>query len=99
MPRARYSWLFIKADRRTESVIYTLDVWSRQVERQASQMLLIIRTDNAAEFIALKKWAKSKGIELEFIESYTPPQNGVAERFNRVILDIARALLFDTKIS
>ncbi|EYE90608.1 uncharacterized protein EURHEDRAFT_510308 [Aspergillus ruber CBS 135680] len=95
----RYSWLFIKTDRRTESVIYTLDVWSRQVERQAGQMLLIIRTDNAAEFIALKPWAKSKGIELEFIESYTPPQNGVAERFNRVILDIARALLFDAKIS
>ena len=40
-----------------------------------------------------------KGIEFEFIEAHTPPQNGVAERFNRIILQIARALLFDTKIS
>src|SRR5699024_9847815 len=30
---------------------------------------------------------------------HTPPQNGVAERYNRIILEIARALLFDAKIS
>lgn len=95
----RFSWLFIKTDRRMESVVYTLDAWLRQVERQAGQMLLVIRTDNAAEFIALKPWAESKGVELEFIEAHTPPQNGVAERFNRIILEIARALLFDAKIS
>ena len=30
------------------------------------------------------------------MELYTPPQNGVAERFNRFIRDIARASLFDS---
>lgn len=62
-------------------------------------MLLIIWTDNAREFKVLVPWGMEKGIELEFIEVHTLPQNGVAERFNQVILDIARALLFNTRIS
>ncbi|ODM22593.1 hypothetical protein SI65_00182 [Aspergillus cristatus] len=95
----RFSWIFIKIDRRAESVIHTLDNWLRQVERQSGKVLLVICTDNAAEFVALKPWAEQKGIELEFIEAETPAQNGVAERYNRVIMDIARALLIDTGIS
>lgn len=95
----RYSWVFIKADRKSESVVYTLESWLRQVERQSGKMLMIIRTDNAREFIALRPWAESKGIELEFIETDTPPQNGVAERFNRSVLEIARSLLMDSRIS
>ena len=62
-------------------------------------MLLIIWTDNTTEFRAMVPWGIEKGIEFEFIESYTPPQNSVAERFNQIILEIARALLFNTKIS
>ncbi|BCR87868.1 uncharacterized protein ACHE_40432S [Aspergillus chevalieri] len=95
----RYSWIFIKMDRRAESVMHTLDSWLRQVERQSGKVLLVIRTDNAAEFVALRPWAEEKGIELEFIEAETPAQNGVAERYNRVIMDIARALLIDSGIS
>ncbi|ODM15243.1 hypothetical protein SI65_09184 [Aspergillus cristatus] len=95
----RFSWIFIKIDRRAESVIHTLDSWLRQVERQSGKVLLVIRTDNAAEFVALKPWAEQKGIELEFIEAETPAQNGVAERYNRVIMEIARALLIDSGIS
>ena len=69
------------------------------MERQLGKMLLIIRTDNAKEFLALGKWVDAIGIELKFIESDTLPQNGVAERYNRFILEIARALLIDGGIS
>ena len=55
--------------------------------------------DNAREFKVLILWGMEKGIEFEFIESHTPPQNGIAERFNQIILMIARALLFNAKIS
>ena len=61
-------------------------------------MLLVIQTDNTHEFKVLEAWGQPKGIEFEFIESGTPPQNGVAERFNKVVLEIARALLFNAKI-
>ena len=55
--------------------------------------------DNTREFRVLIPWGIEKGIEFEFIEAHTSPQNSVAERFNQIILQIVRALLFDTKIS
>ena len=94
----RFSWLFVKPDQQVESLIQTFDSWLPWVQRQSGQMLLIIRTDNAREFKALEAWGQPKGIEFEFIEPGTPPQNGVAERYNRLVLEIARALLFDAKI-
>src|SRR5699024_4472511 len=51
-------------------------------------------TDNAKEFLALYGWAAQRGIDLEFTEPHTPPQNGPAERLNRLILEITRSLLF-----
>lgn len=62
-------------------------------------MLLIIWMDNAREFRALILWGIEKEIEFKFIEAYTLPQNSVVERFNQIILQIMRALLFNTKIS
>ena len=82
-----------------ETIQHELDVWLHQVECQAGQVLLIIQTDNAREFRVLILWGMKKGIEFKFIEAHTLPQNGVVERFNWIILQIARALLFDTKIS
>lgn len=94
----RFSWLYLMNDRRAETVQITLDGWLRIVERQSGQLVVIIRTDNAREFMALRPWGDEKGIEFEFIEPDTPPQNGVAERFNRIVLEIARALLYDAKV-
>ena len=95
----RYSWLFVTPDRKSDNVILTLDVWLRVVERQTGQVLLVIRTDNASEFRALEPWCSDRGIELEFIEPDTPAQNGVAERFNKFILEVTRALLIDSGVS
>lgn len=63
------------------------------------ERLLVAKTDNAKEFIALENWAVQYGIKLEFTESYTPAQNGVAQRLNRLLLEIARAMIFDAQIS
>lgn len=95
----RVSWVYIKESRKSELVQGTLETWLRQVERETGKMLLVIRADNAREFLALSPWAMEKGIQLEFIEAHTPPQNGVAERFNRFILEVTRALLMDSGVS
>ena len=94
----RFSWLFVKPDRHVKNLIQTLDTWLPWVQRQSGQMLLVIRTNNAREFKALEVWGQPKGIEFEFIEPGTPQQNGVASRFNKIVLEIARALLFDAKV-
>ena len=60
----------------------------------------ILRTDNGTEYKnrAFKKFCISKEIAREFTVPETPEQNGVAERFNRTVVEAARCLLIDSKL-
>ena len=59
----------------------------------------ILRTDNGTEYKnkAFKKFCISKEIAREFTVTETPEQNGVAERFNRTVVEAARCLI-DSKL-
>ena len=54
-----------------------------------------IRADRGTEFVneALKNWCHSQGIELQVTAPYSPSQNGVAERMNRTLVELARTML------
>ena len=86
-------------NRKAETIREILERWLAKVEQETGKLLISIRTDNAKEFDALKPWAEERGIEIKFIEPHTPPQNGVAERLNRFLLEIARAILISAKVS
>ena len=95
---SRLSWIYMTKDRKLATVQEILKEWLANVERQTGNLLLSICTDNAKEFRALDPWAKEHGIELEFIEPYHPPQNGVAERLNRFLLEVTRAILISARV-
>lgn len=94
----RFSWIYMTDNRRLETVQRILSQWMRRQERELGMLLVNLRLDNAKEFVALKPWAEDLGIDLEFTESYTPAQNGVAERLNRLLLEIARSLLIGMNV-
>jgi transposase InsO family protein len=50
-----------------------------------------IRRDNGTEFknSQIEGFLEEKGIKHEFSSPYTPQQNGVVERKNRTLLDMA----------
>jgi len=54
-----------------------------------------MRVDNGAELVntEVKKFAEDKGIIIETMVPYSPSQNGIAERFNRTLLELVRAML------
>jgi hypothetical protein len=54
-----------------------------------------IQIDGGKEFVNenLKSWCKERGIEIHITAPYSPSQNGVAERMNRTIVELARAML------
>src|ERR1700720_1405358 len=54
-----------------------------------------IQIDQRREFVneKLERWCKEQGIELRLTSPYSPPQNGVAERMNRTLTELARANL------
>ena len=58
----------------------------------------ILRTDNGTEYKnkAFKKFCVRKEISREYTIPETPEQNGVAERFNRTVVETARCLFIDS---
>ena len=60
----------------------------------------MIRSDNETEYIADKfaKFCEVAGIEHQLTATYTPQQNGVSERKNRTIMEMARCLLFEKEM-
>lgn len=58
----------------------------------------IIRSDRGREYIdsELTNYLKEEGIKIQYTASYTPEQNGVAERKNRTLIEMVRCMLFDT---
>jgi transposase InsO family protein len=60
-----------------------------------------IRSNNETEFknSQIEGFLEEEGIKHEFSSPYTPQQNGVVERKNRTLLDMARTMLDEYKTS
>jgi hypothetical protein len=58
-----------------------------------------IRSNNGAKFknFQIEGFLEQEGIKHEFSSPYTPQQNGVVERKNRTLLDMARTMLDEYK--
>ena len=82
------------------------EVFSKFVEfynmilTQFQSWIQILRSDNGGEYVnnSMKKFCSENGVIHQTSCSYTPQQNGVAERKNRIILEMARALMLESKV-
>ena len=57
----------------------------------------IIRSDQRREYVNddLINYLRKEGIRMQYTVAYTPQQNGVAERKNRTLCEMARCMLID----
>lgn len=71
------------------------------VENQTGKRIKTLRTDNGTEYLndRMRQLMSKSGIRHETTTPYTPQQNGMAERMNRTLVEKARCLLFDAKLS
>lgn len=72
----------------------------KRVEARWDKCVSKLRCDNGKEFNNDKviTWCEDKGIELDRTVSYKPQLNRRAERLNRILMNKARALLFESKL-
>jgi transposase InsO family protein len=71
----------------------------KQAQNEFGLMIKKFRNDNGTEFknSQIEGFLEEEGIKHEFSSPYTPQQNGVVERKNRTLLDMARTMLDEYK--
>jgi transposase InsO family protein len=77
----------------------TLKCFLRRAQNKFEQKVRKIRSDNGSKFknLQVEEYLKEKGIKHEFSAPYTPQQNGVVERKNMTLIDMARTMLGECK--
>lgn len=70
-------------------------------ENQLDKKIKIIRTDNGLEYCnnELESHLRRAGIRHQTTSTYTPQQNGVAERMNRTLEEKSRCMIFTAQLS
>lgn len=70
------------------------------VEKSPERKVKTFRTDRCGEFTSneFKDFCERKGIERHYTTPYTPQQNGVVERQNRIVVEMVRSSLKEMKI-
>ncbi|CAL2266202.1 unnamed protein product [Prunus armeniaca] len=70
------------------------------VELQSGYQIKRLRSDRGGEYTSLEfsKFCEELGLERQLTVAYSPQQNGVAERKNRTVVEMARAMMHEKQI-
>ncbi|GKA97129.1 uncharacterized mitochondrial protein-like protein [Tanacetum coccineum] len=96
---SRFTWVFFLATKDETSGI--LKSFITGIENLVDHNVKVIRCDNGTEFKnrEMNQFCDMKGILRQFSVARTPQQNGVAKRKNRTLIEAARTMLADSKLS
>ena len=69
-------------------------------ENETEVKIKTLRSDNGVEFLLnqFQEFLQKSGIHHQLSTPYSPQQNGVCERKNRAVLNMARCMLFEKKM-
>jgi hypothetical protein len=94
---SRFTWVFFLQEK--SQTQETLKGFLRRAQNELGLRIKKIRSDNGTEFknFQIEGFLEEEGIKHEFSSPYTPQQNGVVERKNITLLDMARTMLDEYK--
>lgn len=95
---SRKTWIYFLAEK--AEAFETFKVFKSLVEKEAETVIRGLRTDRRGEFTSdnFNKFCKEQGIKRQLTATYSPQQNGVAERQNRTIMNMVRCLLSEKEM-
>jgi transposase InsO family protein len=96
---SRFTWVFFLQEK--SHTQETLKGFLRRAQNEFGLRIKKIRSDNGTKFknSKIEGFLEEEGIKHEFSSPYTPQQNGIVERKNRTLLDMARTMLDEYKTS
>jgi hypothetical protein len=94
---SRFTWVFFLQEK--SQTQETLKRFLRRAQNEFGLRIKKIRCDNGKKFknSQIEGCLEEEDIKHEFCSPYTPQQNGVVERENRILLDMARTMLDEYK--
>jgi transposase InsO family protein len=96
---SRKVWVYFL--RKKSDVFVTFKQWKTLIENQIGKKIKRLKIDNDMKFYGgeFNKFCKDEGIIRHRIVSHTPVQNGVAEQMNMTLLERARCMLSNARLS
>eukprot|EP00171_Calliarthron_tuberculosum_P000045 IDg45t1 len=88
-------WTVEYAMRNKSETIEYFKKFPKQAEAHTGRRLKVLRTDNSGEYLSndFRAYLVNHGIKHQLTVAYTSQQNGVAERMNRTLMTIVRAIM------
>jgi transposase InsO family protein len=76
-------------------------IYKKMVENEMDSRIKCLRSDNGGEFTSKEfmDYYSNNGIKRQFFIAGTPQQNGVVERKNRTVQEMARTMIMDSKLT
>ena len=70
-------------------------------EKESNKFIKVLRSDGGGEYMSneFMDFCKYHGIKRQFSAHYTPQQNGVVERKNQTIMNMARSMMKEKHLS
>src|SRR5437773_9280371 len=90
----RFTRGFLTPNKKASTVLEAFKIFKNLAETKLAKHIQAIRTDNGTEYQGfLKDYLKDQDIEHQVTTPYSPESNGVAERYNRTIMEMVRPML------
>ena len=95
----RYTWVFFLIDK--SDVFATFKSFIKRIHNEFETTIKKVRSDNRSEFknTRIDESCDEFGIRHQFLAKYTPQSNGLVERKNRTLIDMARSMLSEYNVS
>ena len=95
---SRNTWIYFL--KKKSEVFDRCKEFKALVENQTEKKIKVPRTDNSGEFCSkeFEEFCKKCGIARQKTTTYTPQQNRVAERMNKMLMERARSMLSGARL-
>ena len=90
---SRMTWVYFLKEK--SEVFGVFKKFKALIENQSGKRIKVLRSDRGKEYTSreFERFCEDEGIERQLTVAYSPQQNGVSERKNRTVMEMARSML------